>query len=94
MRVATIMPTLSLRIPGSTKARLHRTAKKMHRSQSSLMLEALESHLDKLQRTQTTSENQGKFTKVLAFKGAGIELTGGQTAQEIDEFVSELRTDE
>lgn len=87
-------PPISLRLPETMKERLDRMAKKMHCSRSSLMIEALERHLDDIQQSQTQKTNQGKFSELLKFKGAGVKVSGARNPEEIDASIRDFRGDE
>ena len=92
------MPTaahaLSLRVPQVMKERLNFVSKKMRRSRSSVVIEALERHLDAIQNQSKHSDRSGRFFDVMQFKGAGVALTGGASAEEIDSSIREIRGNE
>ena len=87
-------PTMSLRVPGTMKERLDRMAKTMRRSRSSLVLEALENHLNDIQSNQAICGTKGRFSDIMKFKGAGISVTGGSTVTEIDASIRDFRGNE
>lgn len=87
-------PTLSLRVSATMKERLDRMAKKMRRSRSSLMVEALERHLDEIQQEQAISGIKGRFADILTFKGAGAKVANSRSAEDIDASIREFRGDE
>ncbi len=94
MEMNTTTPTMSLRVPETMKGRLDRMAKTMRRSRSSLVLEALERYLDSIQSEQAVSDTKSRFSNIMKFKGAGISITGGSTAKEIDASIRDFRGDE
>jgi predicted transcriptional regulator len=76
------------------KERLDRMAKTLRRSRSSLMIEALERHLDDIQSQQADQQSKGRFTNIMKFKGAGAAITGGSSSSDIDASIRNFRGDE
>lgn len=92
--MTTTTPTVSIRVPEPIKSRLDRMAKKMRRSRSSLMIEALDRHLDVMQQEQAVADTQGRFAEILKFKGAGAVVSKPRSVKEIDAAVRDFRGDE
>lgn len=86
-------PTLSVRLPDDTRARLERAAKTTHRSRSFLVKEALERHLNDIVAEQRGGA-KSRLEKLLAMKGVGTRLYGPRTVEEIDSDVRKFRGDE
>jgi metal-responsive CopG/Arc/MetJ family transcriptional regulator len=86
------MPTISVRIPSDTSARLEQAAKSTHRSRSFLVKEALERHLGEIIHEQGGGKT--RLEKLRALKGSGARQYGSLTADQIEADIREFRGDE
>jgi hypothetical protein len=87
-------PTLSLRLPNETRARLDRIAEQSRRSRSYIILRALERHLDDVAKEEMPTNRSGFYPSLLKFAGAGAKLSGGRSKEEIDAEIRWLRGDD
>lgn len=94
LKMPAATPTVSVRLPESTKTRLERIAKRMRRSRSSLMVEALDRHLDEIQEEYGIADTQGRFAEIMKFKGVGAAIAGPRSVEEIDASTCDFRGDE
>ena len=85
---------LSVRIPEQTRTRLNHLAKKMRRSRSALIVEALNRHLEELNQEHNTNSAHDRFADIMQYKGIGASLNNGRSAKEIDASIREFRGDD
>ena len=83
-------PTLSLRVPTSVRKRLDRASAKMRRSRSWIVLQALEEHLDKVERKEKATPKK-PYSTLLSLAGAGAARNGPRAAEEILAYSRRLR---
>ncbi len=85
-------PSLSVRLPDDTRARLDDAAMKTHRSRSVLVQEALERYWSDLVTEQ--GSRKSRLERLRALKGAGARQYGPLSAEQIDADIGEFRGDE
>ena len=85
--------TLSLRLPADTRERLDRVAAKSRRSRSYIIQRALELHLDEVAKREAP-EPSGLYESLMKFAGAGANLHGGRSKEEIDADIRWSRGDD
>jgi RHH-type transcriptional regulator, rel operon repressor / antitoxin RelB len=84
-------PTISLRLPKDARERLDRVATKSRRSRSYIIQEALERHLDEIEREELDEPKKGRLSTILNLAGAGTALNGPRSKEEIDAHIRWLR---
>ena len=87
-------PSLSVRLPDDTRARLDQAAKSTHRSRSFLVKEALELYFSQVVDTQAAGGQKSPLEKLRELKGFGAKMYGARSVEEIDAQVREFRGDE
>jgi len=87
-------PTLSVRLPDDTKARLDTAAKTTRRSRSFLVKEALELYLVQVVNEQAGGGQKSRLEMLRELKGFGAKRYGARTVEDIDAQVREFRGDE
>jgi Arc/MetJ-type ribon-helix-helix transcriptional regulator len=83
-------PTISIRLPTSSRRLLDKAVKATRRSRSFLMKEALDRYLDDIVRQQTNSPAK-PLSQLLSMRGIGRDLAKPRTAEEIDADIRWLR---
>ena len=86
-------PTISIRLPESSRVLLDKAAKQTRRSRSFLMKEALDRHLAEIVQEQTPSASKSKLTKLLSMAGSGVNPDKPRSIEEIDAHIRWLRGD-
>jgi len=90
----TTSATTTVRIPEPIRSRLEHVARATKRTRSSLMIEALEAHLERLQDGEATTDDQApRYAGLLKFRGAAARA-GGRSAEEIDAILRDIRGDD
>jgi RHH-type transcriptional regulator, rel operon repressor / antitoxin RelB len=89
-----VTPTISLRLPKDARERLDKVAAKSRRSRSFIIQEALERHLDEIEREQLREPQKGRLSTILGLAGAGTALNGPRSKEEIDAHIRWLRGDD
>ena len=88
-------PTISLRLPEEARAKLDKAAKLTRRSRSFLMKEALDRHLaDIIVQEQAKDAPKRRLSTLLSLAGAGARPDNPRTAEEIDQHIRWLRSDD
>ena len=82
---------LSVRLPDDIRSRLDQAAKATRRSRGSIVKDALSRHLDAMSKEDREAERQRVIEKIMSFRGAGVRLYGGRSAEEIDADINAFR---
>jgi RHH-type rel operon transcriptional repressor/antitoxin RelB len=86
--------TLSLRLTKEARERLDKAAARSRRSRAYIVQEALERHLDEIEREETPAPKKSRFAAILSLAGAGAALNGPRTKEDIDNDIRWLRGDD
>ncbi len=84
-------PTISIRLPDESRARLDAATKVTRRSRSYLMKEALDRYLGDLERDEIQAYAQAAKSGLLAFEGKGARAGNVRSREEIDSHIRWLR---
>jgi predicted transcriptional regulator len=87
-------PTITVRLPDSTRKALDRIAKATRRSRSYLVKEAIERHIDEIALRQAREEPRQRLARLMALAGAGASLSTYKSAEEVDAAIRAIRGDE
>jgi predicted transcriptional regulator len=87
-------PTISTRLPESSRTLLDRAAKQTQRSRSFLMKEALDRHLAEIVLEHAPDAPRHRLAKLLSLAASGINPVKQRTVEEIDAHIRWLRGDE
>jgi hypothetical protein len=87
-------PTISIRLPESSRVLLDKAAKQTRRSRSFLMKEALDKHLAEIVREQTPEKPPKRLSTLLSLEGKGVRPGQERSVEEIDRHIRWLRGDE
>ncbi len=87
-------PTISIRLPLSTRQMLDKVAKSTRRSRSFIMKEALDHHLANVIRGEEATQRK-PLSRLMAMRGIAVSL-GQQprTKEEVDAHIRWLRDDD
>lgn len=83
-------PTISIRLPPSSRKSLDKAVKATRRSRSFLMKEALDRYLADIVREEATGTHR-PVSRLLGLGGAGAGLGTPRSADEIDRHIRWLR---
>ena len=83
--------TTTVRLPDHIRTRLQQAAKATRRTRSSLMIEALELHLDQLQTPLPSGED--RYASLVRYKRSAAP-SGGRSAEEISAILRDIRGDD
>lgn len=86
-------PTISIRLPLSTRNALDKVAKAQHRSRSYIMKEALDRHLAEIDRIEAVTPRK-PLAHLLSMAGIGAGLGPKRTKEEVDAYIRWLRDDD
>jgi RHH-type rel operon transcriptional repressor/antitoxin RelB len=86
--------TLSLRLTKEARERLDKAAVRSRRSRAYIVQEALDRHLDEIEREQTLAPKNSRFATILSLAGAGAALNGSRSKEDIDQDIRWLRSDD
>lgn len=89
-----ITPTLSVRLPKEIRQRLSQAARQTNRSLSFLVQAAITRSLDDIVSEQTRTEHRSRLEKLRAMKGAGSNIYGPRSEEDIEAQIREFRGDE
>lgn len=87
-------PTVSIRLTLKAKERLDKATARTRRSRSFLMAEALERHLDEIEREEAQAAPKRRLETLRSLAGAGRPANGPRSAEDIDAHIRWLRGDE
>jgi predicted transcriptional regulator len=94
MTTMTTSATTTVRLPDPIRSRLEYVARATKRTRSSLMIEALEAHLERLQGEALPAETQTpRYAGLLKYRGAAARA-GGRSAKEISAILRDIRGDD
>jgi uncharacterized protein (DUF1778 family) len=86
-------PTISIRLPLSTRQMLDKVAKSTRRSRSFIMKEALDRHLAGIVRDEAVPPRK-HLAHLMSMAGAGAKYAPVRTKEEIDAHIRWLRDDD
>jgi hypothetical protein len=76
------------------RERLDKAAVRSRRSRAYIVQEALDRHLDEIEREETPAPKKSRFATILSLAGAGIGKDGPRSKEEIDAHIRWLRGDD
>ena len=89
----TATATTTVRLPSAIRAQLEQVARATKRSRSSLMIEAIEAHLEQLQDEARSTAQTPRYASLMKYQGAAAK-TGGRSVAEIDAILRDIRGDD
>ncbi len=84
-------PTISIRLPDESRARLDAATRLTHRSRSYLMKEALDRYLGDVVRQEEQITTATTKSGLLALEGKGARVGKARSREEIDSHIRWLR---
>lgn len=89
--MSALSPTVSIRLPPETRARLDKAVARTRRSRSFLMVSALERHLKDLESEDAPAEAGRRLSTLLSLGGAGVGASRPRDTADIDQHIRWLR---
>lgn len=86
--------TLSLRLTKEARERLDKAAIRSRRSRAYIVQEALDRHLDEIEREEAPAPKKSRFATIFSLAGAGAAINGPRSKEEIDNHIRWLRDDD